>query len=429
MTSRHAHPAAALGDVDRSAFERRSGGLGVCLCRCETTRADPTSLLQFAKFMSVIKTLGTRVEQEHMKHLAELKRLEESSGAGANGSLAAGAGAGPANSGLGAIAAAEVTDFESLVRGSVNGQKVNGLAARGNQVDIFADVSPAPSPAPQFGYGSSGAGGPSAQAATVASPQSFTSTGGHFQPPPASSPRPGAPNRLGSTPSLTPTPRAPLGARPLAPSSSPTAHATSSFVNPPPAAGPSTTSAPASGLKSFAPLQPRPNSASSSSSRTVTSASFGGGGNQPNYNLSLSTTSGGLPPLQPTTSSLFPQSAASNGALSPSTYGAPPPPSNGFASSAAPSASAVQWNRFPSLSSPGPTPGFSQPAPHQALPSPSRPQPGTAGFPPGYNPSGALLPNSSARSPAAGPPSRSGAGAGKGGTMDFGAWADLDPLK
>ncbi|KWU45604.1 hypothetical protein RHOSPDRAFT_10912, partial [Rhodotorula sp. JG-1b] len=34
---------------------------------------------QFAKFMSVIKALGARVEQEHMKHLAELKRLEESS--------------------------------------------------------------------------------------------------------------------------------------------------------------------------------------------------------------------------------------------------------------------------------------------------------------------------------------------------------------
>lgn len=93
----------------------------------------------FARFMSVIKQLSTRVEAEHSRHLAELKRLEESSGAGAG----AGALNGPANTGRGAISAAAVTDFESLVRGSVNGTRVEGLAAgRGGQVDIFADESP-----------------------------------------------------------------------------------------------------------------------------------------------------------------------------------------------------------------------------------------------------------------------------------------------
>lgn len=94
---------------------------------------------QFAKFMSVIKKLSARVEDEHMKHLAELKRLEESSGATSLN--------GPANTGTGVIQAANVTDFESLVRGNVNGQTVNGLGGRGSQVDIFADDSPVSLPA------------------------------------------------------------------------------------------------------------------------------------------------------------------------------------------------------------------------------------------------------------------------------------------
>lgn len=68
---------------------------------------------QFAKFMSVIKRLGARVEEEHSKQLGELKRLEESSN-GHNGGTAQN----------GAI------DFESLVRGG------GGLWAEENRVSF-----------------------------------------------------------------------------------------------------------------------------------------------------------------------------------------------------------------------------------------------------------------------------------------------------
>ena len=62
---------------------------------------------QFAKFMSVIRQLGARVEEEHSRHLAEVKRLEESSGAGAQRRASA----------LEIDGTGDV-DFEALVRGS-----------------------------------------------------------------------------------------------------------------------------------------------------------------------------------------------------------------------------------------------------------------------------------------------------------------------
>ncbi|GJN94446.1 hypothetical protein Rhopal_007526-T1 [Rhodotorula paludigena] len=319
----------------------------------------------FTRFMNVIKQLSTRVETEHFKHLAELKRLEDSSNSGGGAALN-----GPANTGTGAIRAAEVTDFETLVRGSMNGHKVDGLGGRGSQVDIFADESPAITPMP------TGMSSPPLPALPTSSPP-FASTSTFASP--AQPMRPGVPSRASSSHAS----RSSLGARPL-----------SSAINPP-AAFPTPPAAPASpappppkatgtaALKSFAPLQPGP-------SRTVTSSSLSSSSTspQPNYNLSLSTTSstGGLPPLQPTSSSL---------------YGAPSP-------SAAPPAAAspVQWNRVPSLA-PTPTPSFSSP-PLQPAASP-RPHP------PGYNSNGALQPTVVPRQqqPA----------------LDFGNWADLDPLK
>ena len=94
---------------------------------------------QFSKFMTVIKSLSARVETEHHQRLAELKRLEESSG-GRQGAAANGI---VGESGLGVVnpAAAGVSDFEALVRGTTNGT-TNGLGARGKQVDIFSDESP-----------------------------------------------------------------------------------------------------------------------------------------------------------------------------------------------------------------------------------------------------------------------------------------------
>ncbi|GAA5985753.1 hypothetical protein JCM10908_007097 [Rhodotorula pacifica] len=382
---------------------------------------------QFAKFMSVIKALGNRVEQEHMKHLAELKRLEESSGAVGGSGVGGG---GSANSGIGAIAAADVTDFESLVRGNVNGQRVNGLAARGSQVDIFADISPAPSPAPLTrGAGTNGVGFSSPPLPSLPnSTPPYASTSTFLAPTQQPAVRPTPVSRLSSTASsssMSAGRNNSLGARPLAPSQS------SYLASPPPSGAVSGASTPvlaptptASSLRSFAPLQPNASS-SSSSGRTVTSASLSSQPthHQPNYNLSLSTTSsngGGLPPLQPTNTSLFSGSTAAA-----ASYSSPPPAQS-------PQPHTVQWNRIPPAS------------PAASLP-PLRPQQtSSSSFPPGYNPSSAsLVPTSTATFSAASPsstmaPLRPNAphsrigGATPGGgnaSMNFGAWADLDPLK
>lgn len=96
---------------------------------------------QFSKFITVIKSLSNRVETEHFERLAELKRLEESSGA--NGASRNGLHGGAGTSGLGMVnpGVAGVSDFEALVRGTSNGA-TNGLGSRGKQVDIFSDESP-----------------------------------------------------------------------------------------------------------------------------------------------------------------------------------------------------------------------------------------------------------------------------------------------
>jgi SCY1-like protein 2 len=59
---------------------------------------------QFRRFMNVIKQLGTRVEEEHSRHLAEIKRLEDSNASHRRTST------------LDADGTGEV-DFASLVRG------------------------------------------------------------------------------------------------------------------------------------------------------------------------------------------------------------------------------------------------------------------------------------------------------------------------
>ena len=371
-----------------------------------------------------------------MKHLAELKRLEESSGVGAGG-LGNG---GPANSGLGAVAAADVTDFESLVRGNVNGQRVNGLAARGNQVDIFADVSPAPSPAPIGAPPGGGGIGTSvfesaASFPTWTAPPASTST---FSSSSATTQvnRPVPVPRLSSTPSLTPSSSSSVlrSNQSMAGGSRPAASASASYLASPPASSPTLSMAPTTNaptLRSFAPLQPSTSTSSSSTSaRTVTSASLSHSTapphqQQPNYHLALSTTTlssreGGLPPLQPTTSSLL--------------AGRQPQPSQ--AAPLPPPAQPIQWNRVPSAAG-GNAATFS-PAPMAARPQQQQSQsPATSRpFPPGYNPSSAsLVPvslsssstmtphaNAGTKKPATGPGTGTGA-------MDFGAWADLDPLK
>ena len=61
---------------------------------------------QFARFMAAIKQLGSRVEEEQSRHLAEIKRLEGTTAAASQ------------NAHRGSLTADGEVDFESLVRGS-----------------------------------------------------------------------------------------------------------------------------------------------------------------------------------------------------------------------------------------------------------------------------------------------------------------------
>ncbi|GAA6030581.1 hypothetical protein JCM8097_006219 [Rhodosporidiobolus ruineniae] len=346
---------------------------------------------QFTRFMTAIKALSLRVETEHTKHLAELKRLEESSGSAANG---------PANTGVGAVNVGQgaVTDFESLVRGSVNGRAVNGLGGRGSQVDIFADESPAVTPMPTGGgFSSPPLPALPTQSPPFASPSTFAA-------PQHQQPRPSGLNRLSTTPASTAAPRNSLGARPLASSSFNAA----AFPSAPPLSSASPAPAPSASLRSFAPLQPGPARSGSSSSLATSSYASpslsSSTSSAPHYNLSLSTTSngGGLPPLQPTGSSLFSSSSSPAPSLQPQ--------------------QPIQWNKVPPLA-PSPSPSYSASSPSYSSPlQPVAAPPKSASpLPPGYNPSaafGAPLQPTQVQRPA-----------GQGGAMNFGNWADLDPLK
>ncbi|KAK4048951.1 Protein kinase domain-containing protein ppk32 [Microbotryomycetes sp. JL201] len=191
---------------------------------------------QFEKFMSAIKRLGARVEEEHTRHLRELKRLEESNGANArhhDGSV----------------------DFETLVK---SGGLVNG-SARKVQNDLWADDSPralTPVVSPPITPASQNMFTPVPSAAEVSRPThssrpSYATTSSRSSPAQASH----------------------------AFSSVPTTPSTSSLQPQYPSSFPAEPAA-ANSLNSFASLQP------STTTRTQTTPSY-----KPNYNL------GGSAPL------------------------------------------------------------------------------------------------------------------------------------
>lgn len=95
---------------------------------------------QFGRFMSAIRQLGARVEEEHTRHLAEIKRLEETSGAGSSRGGARSQRNGDSAGMLGSNGA-EV-DFESLVRGnSAQGSRRAVTPDPFGPSDDFAKVS------------------------------------------------------------------------------------------------------------------------------------------------------------------------------------------------------------------------------------------------------------------------------------------------
>jgi len=65
---------------------------------------------QFGRFMTVIKSLGARVETEHSKHLREVRKMEEQTNSFANGSSE-----NPFD--FNAVGSSQEVDFETLVKG------------------------------------------------------------------------------------------------------------------------------------------------------------------------------------------------------------------------------------------------------------------------------------------------------------------------
>ncbi|GAA5986876.1 hypothetical protein JCM5350_000349 [Sporobolomyces pararoseus] len=345
---------------------------------------------QFSKFMTVIKSLSTRVETEHHQRLAELKRLEESSG-GRQGAAANGIAGG---SGLGVVnpAAAGVSDFEALVRGTTNGT-TNGLGARGKQVDIFSDESPALTPTPTGGHNIFSS--PPLPALPTSSPpfmssSAFPSTSTHL--PSLQPSRPSPAPRLSSassTSSSSALPRSSLGARAV-PSTS-----FNSSVFPSQSPSPSPAPQPQNSLRSFAPLQPQSRTAPSSASNSYPSTPSATS-STPNYNFSsLSISSSGLPPLQPTSSSIFPASTTS------------PPPQQQQ------STQPIKWNVVPPLQ-----PSSSSSSLPLSTSQPQQQQQQRSNFPPGYSSSSATL-----------QPTVRNQGNGFATGGNWGDWKDLDPLK
>jgi SCY1-like protein 2 len=77
---------------------------------------------QFGRFISVIKSLGTRVETEHSQHLREVRKMEEQTSSFANGN-------GSENPfDFDAVNAQEV-DFEALVKGGGGGAAASSSTA------------------------------------------------------------------------------------------------------------------------------------------------------------------------------------------------------------------------------------------------------------------------------------------------------------
>ena len=236
---------------------------------------------QFAKFVAVIDELGARVKREHSAHLAELRRLEETSGA-ANGAGGAQGGA----RGDGAV------DFESLVRGK------GAAASKTEQRDVWADDSRAGTPAmPSFA--------PAMQPSYSSPPLPAT---------PAYPPHNNTSNSFGTNH---------LGAKPAIVDATVFSSAAAAPVASFPVMSTLKVSLPAvpvyqsgSGLGGFQPMQPS-RSTGGLASPPPPSSGPGYTGGKPNYNLG-----GAIPP----SSSVFQAAAARPAYSAPNSYAASPPP-------------------------------------------------------------------------------------------------------
>ncbi|WWD18087.1 hypothetical protein CI109_102535 [Kwoniella shandongensis] len=325
---------------------------------------------QFSRFMTVIKTLGARVEQEHSQHLRDVHRIEQQTASlSATNSLGINGNGGLTGSGGGEV------DFETLVRGGSAAPSPNPAVAVTDPWDDDGWLN-----------GGDTGGGLSSTFPSLSVNPTGNSAFPTSTPAPTSPPQPSirpTPVSLSSSSKLKarPIPQSNFNASAFGGSAASTSTTTSPMIPAPPAFAPS--QAPA-----MAPLKPQARSAVLSPQLSGTSSSGRMGGGGANYNINLSPQSPGTnqhssplsfmssPSLQTTSSPILPsyQSATQ----------APPPPIQATMMST-PAQSSV---RPP----PGWAPGLMQP---------------TAAPKPVWGKSG-------------------GAGGAAGGTQD---WGDFDPLK
>ncbi|CAD6913707.1 unnamed protein product [Tilletia laevis] len=232
---------------------------------------------QFSRFMSSIKTMSKRVEDEHYAHLKEVRRMQEHTESyvtgqgGANGSGSRGVDGAGLNTQTGEIS------FAALVGGA----KANGPQR------IAGDSTPSRASADPFGLDDFGpALTPQGSTPAALSPNhtGLSSRPSNPVANPFAASKPAAPTRTGSASSLS------AGARPaLVPPPGPSRLGSSTFT-----ATASTSTAPR-------PAVQAPPGWSGSVLSPMGSSST------PSSSLALSSASGGLPPLVPTQSSFVPQ--------------------------------------------------------------------------------------------------------------------------
>ncbi|ODN84288.1 hypothetical protein L202_00269 [Cryptococcus amylolentus CBS 6039] len=235
---------------------------------------------QFAKFMAVIKTLGSRVEKEHAQHLKDVGRIEAQTA-----SLAA-ANSAALNGGSGHNQGGEV-DFETLVRGS-NASPALGFDLNSTSTPVAASSTTITDPWDDESWLSQPSDAGLSSTFPSLSVNNTASTFPGLSAP--ASPKPPATNGVAS---LQPT--KPIGAPKLKAKPVPAASFNSSAFAPPPSAPSTSTTLQPTSMSSLPPLQPtsssfgtlQPQQASRTPSYTSTTAGSEGGGG-PNYNISLS---------------------------------------------------------------------------------------------------------------------------------------------
>ncbi|KAE8251645.1 hypothetical protein A4X13_0g3908 [Tilletia indica] len=248
---------------------------------------------QFARFMTSIKTMSKRVEDEHLAHLKEVRRMQEHTESYVTGQSANGSGSSRTVDGAGLNSQTGEISFAALVGGA----KANGPKP------IAGDSTPSRASADPFGLDDFGPA--LTPQATTPSALSPNHTGASSRPSatvanPFAAPKPSGPTRTGSSSSLSGISRPAL-----VPPPGPSRLGSSTFTAP----TTNNSTAPRS-----AAVQPPPGWGGSVLSPMGSSST-------PSSSLALSSSTGGLPPLIPTQSSLAPMQPTTSSGFGASSFG------------------------------------------------------------------------------------------------------------